>query len=590
MNKINSNPIVNNFRLIKNLNRKLKTRFILLSIIIFINSVTELLSISAIIPFLIALTNPQGFNDNLFINFFSRFIDLTNINLVLLFALIFGAFVIASAILRIITLKLTCEFCAKTTSYIASKSFKNYINQEYEFFLSNNSNDFINILTLELLRTSSSLECLFLWYSCLVLSVFIIISLLIINPQITLFIFSVIGIVYLLFAKYLNKKFLRNSEIISKTNSYLIKMLQESFGGIRETIIDNNQNYFVGLYSKEDYKLREQIEINKFYKKIPRYFIEAVGVIILITVSIFIVLIQKNENIIPVLGFIAFSFQKLLSASQQIYSAWSQIVSANTSVLAVLETLNIRSPKTYKNQLNPLKLNEKIVLDNIVYKYKNQKEPVLKGVNLTINKGEIIGIIGKTGSGKSTLLDIINGLVNPTSGNIIIDDLKIYGRKDQNKLKMWQKNIAHVPQNIFLSNDTILRNIAFGIEPNLIDNLKVYKAARDAFIFKDIESMPLKYQTFVGERGVNLSGGQLQRLGIARALYKQKDLLILDEITSSLDKNTEDEIINVLDKLSSDITILIVAHRLTTLKICDKVYELQGGKLTQKEVKKISQT
>ena len=130
----------------------------------------------------------------------------------------------------------------------------------------------------------------------------------------------------------------------------------------------------------------------------------------------------------------------------------------------------------------------------------------------------------------------------------------------------------------------------FSLKIHIIDNLKVYKAARDAFIFKDIESMPLKYQTFVGERGVNLSGGQLQRLGIARALYKQKDLLILDEITSSLDKNTEDEIINVLDKLSSDITILIVAHRLTTLKICDKVYELKGGKLTQKEVKKISQT
>ncbi len=588
MKKNNSNPIFNNFRLIKRFNKKLKIRFLLLSILICINSITELLSISAIIPFLIALTSPEKISNNPILNFISKFLDLSNINLVLLFALTFGVFVIASTILRLLTLKFTCDFCSKASSYLASKAYKNYINQKYEFYLNNNSNDFINTLTIEMIKTTTCLECIFIIFSSVTLSILISISLIIVNPKITLIIFLVIFGVYLLIAKNLNNKLLRNSKIISNSNSYLIKMLQESFGGIRETLIDNNQNYFVDLYTKEDFKLRETLEINKFYRKVPRSFIEATGVILLVIVSISLVTIMQNENIIPVLGFIAFSFQKLLSAGQQIYSAWSAIVSNNASVLAVLKTLDIVEFKANKKDLKQLSLKRKIVLDNIFYRYKNKKEPILRGVNLRINKGEVIGIMGKTGSGKSTLLDIINGLVTPTSGDLIIDDLKIHDGNKNINLNMWQKNIAHVPQNIFLSNDTILKNIAFGIEPNSIENSRVYEAARNAFIFKDIERMPHKFQTFVGERGSNLSGGQLQRIGIARALYKNKDVLILDEITSSLDKNTEDQIINLLERLSSDFTIIIVAHRLSTLKNCDKVFELKDGLLSQKEIKEIS--
>ena len=232
-------------------------------------------------------------------------------------------------------------------------------------------------------------------------------------------------------------------------------------------------------------------------------------------------------------------------------------------------------------------MKKSIVLRNITYKYKNQDYPILNGIDLSIKKGEVIGIIGKTGSGKSTLLDIINGLIKPLSGDLIVDNKKIYEKfESDNNLKMWQKNIAHVPQNIFLSNDTIMNNIAFGIEPNLVEKDRVIEAAKNSFLSDDIEKMKFKYKTFVGERGSNLSGGQLQRLGIARALYKKRDLLILDEITSSLDKNTEHQIINLIGRLSSDLTIIIIAHRLTTLKNCDIVYRLKDGKLTKIEDRK----
>tara|TARA_B100000242_G_scaffold145628_1_gene103809 strand:- start:1755 stop:3077 length:1323 start_codon:yes stop_codon:yes gene_type:complete len=438
-----------------------------------------------------------------------------------------------------------------------------------------------------MIKTQNSLESLFVILSASVLAFLILVSLLILNPQLTLIIFLSIFIIYLLIVKNIQSKLLKNSKIISQSNTNLIKMLQESFGGIREILINNNQNYFIKLFVKEDYFMRERLETSKFYKKSPKYFIEALGIILLIIASIFIVIVQKNENIIPLLGFIAFSFQKLLTSSQNIYGGWSSICSLNSSVLAVLETLSLKPRKDLKVETKPLKINKKIVLDKVVFKHENQNSAILNGIDLIINKGEMIGIIGKTGSGKSTLLDIINGLLRPISGDLIIDNKKIYGEKDDNNLKMWQKNIAHVPQNIFLSNDSILNNIAFGIEPNLIKKSRVIEAANNACFSNDIEKMPLKYKTFVGERGGNLSGGQLQRLGIARALYQKKDLLILDEITSSLDINTENQIIDLLDGLSSDLTIIIIAHRLNTLKNCDKVFELSEGKLTQIRYKKI---
>ena len=582
-----ANPINNTFRLIKYFNKKLKIRFLLVSILIVVNSITELLSISAVIPFLFALTNPNKIDNNFFLNLISNFVDLSNINLIILFSSIFATLVLFSTFIRLLTIKITCKFCASSANYLASKGYINYINQQYEFYLKNNSSNFINTLTIEMIKAQNSIEAFFVILSASVLATLILASLFILNPQLTLIIFLSILIIYLLIVKTIQKKLLKNSKVISQSNINLIKMLQESFGAIREILINNNQNYFIKIFRNEDYFMRERLETSKFYKKSPRFFIEALGIILLIIVSIFVVVVQKNENIIPLLGFVAFSFQKLLLSAQNIYGGWSSICSLNSSVLSVLENLSLTPRKDLKISSKILRLNKKIVLNNIVFKHKNQNSPVLNGIDLIINKGETIGIIGKTGSGKSTLLDIINGLLRPLSGDLIIDDKKIYEDSDDNNIKMWQKNIAHVPQNIFISNDSILNNIAFGVEPNLIERSRVFEAASNACFSSDIDKMPMKYDTFAGERGSNLSGGQLQRLGIARALYQKKDLLILDEITSSLDKNTENQIIDLLEGLSPDLTIIIIAHRLTTLKNCDKVFELNEGKLTEINDKKI---
>ena len=587
MKKIKTNPILNTLQLLKYFNRKLKIRFIILSIFIIFSSLTELLSISAIIPFLFALTNPEKINENVFLSLFAKYLDLSNTNMVVFYSILFAIFILFSTFLKLLTVKSTCNFCASSANYLASKGYKNYINQNYKFYLINNSSDFINTLSIELIKAQNSLESLFVILSASILSIFILISLIFINPELTSIIFISILIIYLLIVKNIQSKLLRNSKNISRSNSNLIKMLQESFGGIREILINNNQNYFIKIFMEEDYFMRERLETSKFYKKSPRYFIEASGVILLIITSLFVIVVQKNENIIPILGFIAFSFQKLLTSAQNIYGGWSSICSLNSSVLAVLKTLNLVSKNYLISELTPLKLNKRIVLRNIIYKHNNQKNPTLNGIDLTINKGEIIGIIGKTGSGKSTLLDIINGLLKPESGDLIIDNKKIYKKSSDRYLKMWQNNVAHVPQNIFLSNDSIFKNIAFGIEENEIDESSVFEAATNACLADDIAKMPLGYNTIVGERGCNLSGGQLQRLGIARALYRKKDLLILDEITSSLDKETENQIIDLLENFAINQTIIIIAHRLTTLKNCDKVFELKEGLLSQIDIKEI---
>lgn len=318
-----ANPISNTFRLIKHFNKKLKIKFLLVSLLIVLNSIAELLSISAVIPFLFALTNPNKIDNNFFLNFFSNFVDLSNINLIILFSSIFAILVLFSTFIRLLTIKITCTFCASSANYLASKGYINYINQHYEFYLKNNSSNFINTLTMEMIKAQNSIEAFFVILSASVLATLILASLFILNPQLTLIVFLSILIIYLLIVKTIQTKLLKNSKTISKANINLIQMLQESFGAIREILINNNQNYFIKIFRKEDYYMRERLETSKFYKKSPRFFIEALGIILLILVSIFVVVVQKNQNIIPLLGFVAFSFQKLLLSAQNIYGGWS---------------------------------------------------------------------------------------------------------------------------------------------------------------------------------------------------------------------------------------------------------------------------
>jgi ATP-binding cassette subfamily B protein len=279
---------------------------------------------------------------------------------------------------------------------------------------------------------------------------------------------------------------------------------------------------------------------------------------------------------IPLLGVLALSAQKILPIMQQSYQAWSSIQASYASLEDTLLLINQPLPHQYlKKETIKINFNHKIEFENVSFKYKTGSQNVLKNLTLCILKGERIGIVGATGSGKSTLIDILMALLEPSSGT-----LKVDGKAITNKnVRGWQRRIAHVPQAIFLSDTTIAENIAFGINKEDIDFGRVRNSAAKAQLQDVIEKLPNQYNTPVGERGVRLSGGQRQRIGIARALYKNVDIFVFDEATSALDNKTEESVMKSIEALGKEITVIMIAHRITTLKKCTKIIELSDGKI-----------
>jgi ATP-binding cassette subfamily B protein len=293
----------------------------------------------------------------------------------------------------------------------------------------------------------------------------------------------------------------------------------------------------------------------------------------LIAILAYVMMQQEGgvTTVVPILGALALGAQRLLPALQQVYGSYSTIRGVEVSLKDALDLLNQPLPE-YADQPSPtpIPFEREIKLKNLSFGYTKDTSLVLKNINLCIAKGERIGFMGVTGSGKSTLLDIVMGLLQPTDGKLTIDQKPI---NSQNR-RAWQAHIAHVPQNVYLSDSTIEENIAFGVSKEKIDRQRVEKAAKQAQIGELIEEWKDGYQTLVGERGIRLSGGQRQRIGIARALYKKADVLIFDEATSALDNETEQAVMEEIKGLEEKLTILIIAHRLTTLKGCDRVVKL----------------
>ena len=336
--------------------------------------------------------------------------------------------------------------------------------------------------------------------------------------------------------------------------------------------IDGNQAAYCQIYRNADLPLRRAFGNIVFIGEFPRYGIEALALTLIAVLAYFVA--QQDDGIakaIPLIGALAFGAQRLLPALQQGYSAWSKIKGGQASLVDTLDLLDQPLPE-YANEAapQPIPYRQCISLNKLSFRYTPDTPWVLRNLSLIIPKGARVGFIGATGSGKSTLLDIIMGLLQSTEGNLAIDDQTI----TPGNRRAWQARIAHVPQAIYLADSTIEENIAFGRPKNQIDSQRVRHAARQAQIADVVESWPKQYQTFVGERGIRLSGGQRQRIGIARALYKQADVIIFDEATSALDNETERAVMTAIEGLGDDVTVLIIAHRLTTLKGCNQIVEL----------------
>jgi ATP-binding cassette subfamily B protein len=314
---------------------------------------------------------------------------------------------------------------------------------------------------------------------------------------------------------------------------------------------------------------------NIFINQAPRYVMEALGMAL---IAAFVLFLSRHGGVmeaLPILALLALGAQRLLPLMQQLYGNWSVMVGSKAALVDVLNLLEQPLPiNASLPEPAPLLLRESIRFEDVSFQYTSNSPWILKDVNLTINKGARVGIIGGTGSGKSTALDLLMSMLQPTLGRVMVDGRLI----DPINQRSWQRNIAHVPQSIFLSDASISQNIAFGVPVELIDMERVRKAAQQAQLSDFIESSQEGYNTFIGERGVRLSGGQRQRIGIARALYKEASVLIFDEATSALDNETEQAVMRSIEGLSKELTLLIIAHRITTLSKCDFIVRINGGK------------
>lgn len=557
-----------------------RCQFMFLLLLMLFTSFAEVLSIGAVLPFLGVLTAPERVFEIPVVLPIIQTLKLTEPKQLLLpLTIAFSLAALIAGAMRLLMLWANTRLSFATGADLSIQIYRHTLYQSYEVHCERNSSEVIDGISGKadgvIYRTIVPTLTLI---SSSVMLVTILLALIIVEPTIALVAFSGFGLIYLAIIRLTRKQLMVDSECVARESTQVIKSLQEGLGGIRDVLIDGSQEAYCRVYQNADTPLRRAQGNSLFISIGPRYGMEALGML-LIAVLAYSLANQADgiAKAIPILGALALGAQRLLPVLQQAYGSWAQINSGQASLRDVLELLDQPLPSYIGLPVASMPFNQSITLKQISFRYGKQGGYVLDQINLHIARGSRIGFMGGTGSGKSTLLDIIMGLLQPTVGMLQVDGQTI----SPVNCRSWQAHISHVPQQIFLSDSTIEENIAFGIPKDQIDHARVKQAAEKAQISLSIESWPKQYQTFVGERGIRLSGGQRQRIGIARALYKEADVIILDEATSALDSETERDVMDAIEGLSKDITLLIIAHRVTTLKSCTQIIELCNGRIRQ---------
>jgi len=562
-------------KLWQHLSKKRRTQLLLLLILMLLASIMEVVSIGAVVPFLGALTSPETIFKYELTQPIIEMLEITEANQLLLpLTAIFVIAALTAAAVRLTLLYSLTRFSYAVGADLSINIYRRTLYQDYSIHISRNSSEVINgIINKTNIVIGGILAPTMTFISSMLIMVGIITMVIIINPFVALISFSFVSFIYLIITLFARKYWQRNSGLIAKKSTQMVKSLQEGLGGVRDVLIDGTQEFYCDLYRNADLSLRKASASNVFIGQSPRYMMEAIGMV-LIGMLAYTLTLEEGGLVaaIPTLGALAVGAQKLLPTMQQAYASISAINGSKDSFNDVLFLLDQPLPliENRNSNKNFVPFKESISFKNLSFRYTDDTPWILKNVNLSFKRGDKIGIVGVTGSGKSTLLDILMGLLAPTSGELLVDDTPI----TKANRRAWQAHISHVPQSIFLADSTIQENIAFGVVPEEVQESRVIFAAQLAQIAETINSLKNKYKALVGERGVQLSGGQRQRVGIARALYKDSDLIIFDEATSALDNQTEQKIMKQIDQMNKNQTMFFIAHRLTTLKQCDTILRI----------------
>lgn len=570
----------------RHLQPRRKAQVGVLSLFMLFAGVAEMLSLGALVPFLGVLVAPEEMSKYEFVAVVKRILGIeTTGELMLALTVSFCVAALAAGCMRLVMFWANGRLSQMVGFDIESEVYRRTIFQPYHVHVSRHTSEVITGVDKAKIAGGILLATLNM-AGGIIIGTSIIATLFIINSVIAISTFAILGGIYLAISTFTRGRLRRNSIIVAAKRITRLKIMQESLGGIRDILLDGTQSYYLKAFRTVNLTISRTAASNLFMAQSPRVVVEMLGMITLSIVAYVLSQGSDFRSIVPVLGVLALGAQRLLPMLQQTYAGWAVLKSNQASMLDVLALLDQpEGPETRADRRRSSPFIQKIEFRNVGFRYRKDAPWVLRNFNMTIPKGGRIGLIGQTGGGKSTMLDLFMGLLSPTEGEILVDG-KALGHTTR---RAWQKNIAHVPQAIFLADGSIAENITFGAPSVVIDMDRVGKAAERAQIADFIGATPRNFDAHVGERGVRLSGGQRQRIGIARALYKQVPVLVLDEATNALDVHTEEKVVKAIEDMGRDVTLLIVSHRYSILTTCDAVYSLElGGKISVIDVSELA--
>lgn len=553
-----------------------------LAVLMLLGAAAELVTLGAVAPFLAVMAQPEkALELSLTRDLFGVFGWTTASEILLPATLLFIAIAVSAALIRIGLVLSTQRFAQRLAGDMGAEVYRRTLYQPYRFHVARNSSEIIASINKVQTVLSEVITPIIHGAVAFVLSIAILTVLFLIDAVVASAAAVSFGLAYFAITRVARSRLRRNSATISHTYSRRVQAVQEGLGAIRDILLDGSQQVHVDRFRRVNDAHLEAHLTNSIIAASPRYMMEAIGVSLIAAIA-YVTTLREGGLLaaLPVLGALALGAQRLMPLLQQIYQAWTQLAGSEQVTVDVIELLEQPMPDARTWRLDEEAMfRRELELRDVWFRYNPSAPWVLQGIDLRIRRGARVGVTGKTGSGKSTLLDLIMGLLEPTRGTLSVDGMEISGAA----MRAWQSRIAHVPQSIFLSDASIAENIAFGIESADIDHERVRLAARAAHIADFIEASPEGYSMVVGERGVRLSGGQRQRIGLARALYRGVEVLVLDEATSALDDATESDVMIAVENLHETVTVIIVAHRLSTLSGCDMVVRIEGGRIASSQ-------
>ena len=559
-----------------------RKRAVLMMAMLLVMAILDMVGVASIMPFITVLTNPDIIENNFLLKFMydnSSALGVNNINefIIALGILVFFVLVI-SLIFKAITTYAQLRFVLMREYSIGKRLMQGYLSQPYSWFLNRHSADFgktilseVNLVIIQALTPMISL----LANGAMVLAILML--LVIVDPIMAFFISFTFGLAYWFIYKIVKNYLKIIGQERLRVNQLRFKSVSEAFGAGKEVKLGGLEHVYIGRFAETSKIFAKHQASAQVLSTVPRFAIEAIGFGgIILVILYYLAKTNTFTNSLPIVALYAFAGYRVLPALQKIYNSVTQLRFVGPALDNLYNELKFNQPNEIFKSVDPLPLEKVISLKNISFNYPNTQQASLKNINLEIAACTTVGLVGSTGSGKTTAADIILGLLEPQKGRLEVDGKVI---NDQNR-KEWQKSIGYVPQHIYLSDDTVTANIALGVNSNDISYKSIERAAKAANLHEFIiNELPLGYKTTVGERGIRLSGGQRQRLGIARALYHNPKVLVLDEATSAMDNLTEKLVMDAINKLRGDTTIIIIAHRLTTIKNCEVIFLLEKGEL-----------